>query len=58
MPVLAISGEDDAVCPPSDLESIARNVRDGRHVSLPGRHILNIESAGAFNAALTRHLLE
>lgn len=51
-PVLAISGDDDAVCPPSDLHYIADTVRAGRHISLPGRHIVNLESAPAFNAAL------
>lgn len=51
-PVLAISGADDPVCPPSDLERIARAVADGRHISLPGRHIVNIESAERFNDAL------
>jgi 3-oxoadipate enol-lactonase len=51
-PVLAISGADDPVCPPSDLERIARSVADGRHISLPGRHIVNIESAERFNEAL------
>ncbi len=29
---------------------------DGRHVSLPGRHIVNIESENAFNAALADFL--
>ncbi|MBM7046114.1 3-oxoadipate enol-lactonase [Rhizobium lusitanum] len=51
-PVLAISGDDDPVCPPRDLEAIAAHVRHSRHVSLPGRHIVNIESAPAFNTAL------
>lgn len=51
-PVLAISGADDPVCPPSDLERIARTVFDGRHISLPGRHIVNIESAERFNETL------
>jgi 3-oxoadipate enol-lactonase len=55
-PVLAISGSDDPVCPPSDLEAIAANVADGRHISLPGRHIVNIESAELFNDALRRFL--
>jgi len=40
------------VCPPADLQAIADGVADGRHVSLPGRHILNIESAPAFSKAL------
>lgn len=55
-PLLALSGDDDPVCPPSDLRHIAACVGDGRHVSLPGRHIVNIESAPAFNAALLEFL--
>jgi len=55
-PLLAISGADDPVCPPADLEAIARAVPNGRHLSLPGRHIVNIESAAAFNAALVDFL--
>ena len=51
-PLLAISGKDDPVSPPADLEQIALGVRQGCHVSLPGRHIVNIESASAFNARL------
>lgn len=51
-PILALSGADDAVCPPTDLESIAHGVRDGRHVSLPGRHIVNVETPHPFNAAV------
>jgi len=56
VPVLAISGDDDPVCPPSDLQAIADGVADGRHLSLPGRHIVNIESAGAVNDALREFL--
>lgn len=56
VPVLAISGADDPVCPPGDLQAIADGVADGRHRSLPGRHIVNIESAPAFNAALRAFL--
>ncbi|PDT54163.1 MULTISPECIES: 3-oxoadipate enol-lactonase [Sinorhizobium] len=55
-PVLAVSGEDDPVCPPADLEGIAVGVLWGRHVSLPGRHMVNVESASAFNAALIEFL--
>lgn len=51
-PLLAISGADDPVCPPADLDAIARSVQNGRHIALPGRHIVNIESAAAFNTAL------
>ncbi len=51
-PVLAISGLHDPVCPPTDLAAIADAVPDGRHQALPGRHILNIESAACFNRAV------
>ncbi|RZA19570.1 MAG: 3-oxoadipate enol-lactonase [Lysobacteraceae bacterium] len=56
VPLLAISGDDDPVCPPHDLQAIADGVADGRHLVLPGRHIMNIESATAFNAALLEFL--
>ena len=56
VPVLAISGDDDPVCTPDDLQGIADAVPDGRHVSLPGRHIVNVESPGGFNAALAEFL--
>ncbi|WP_077963284.1 3-oxoadipate enol-lactonase [Ensifer adhaerens] len=55
-PLLAISGEGDPVCPSADLENIAARVKRGRHQSLPGRHIVNIESAALFNAALLEFL--
>lgn len=55
-PLLAISGIDDAVCPPTDLESIASSVRNGRHIALPGRHIVNVESAVEFNRVLAEFL--
>ncbi|WP_306754251.1 3-oxoadipate enol-lactonase [Paracoccus actinidiae] len=51
-PVLAISGDNDPVCPPADLAAIAGGVPDGRHLSLPGRHIVNVESAASFNATI------
>lgn len=51
-PVLAISGVDDPVCPLRDLEQIAGVVADGRHISLPGRHLVNVESAKAFTATI------
>lgn len=50
-PVLAVSGGDDPVCPPAGLRAIAGGVADGRHLSLPGRHVVTMESAAAFNAA-------
>ncbi|MEG0182073.1 MAG: 3-oxoadipate enol-lactonase [Stenotrophomonas sp.] len=55
VPTLAIAGDDDPVCPPADLQAIARGVAHGHAVALPGRHICNIESADAFTAALTAH---
>lgn len=55
-PLLAISGQDDGVCPPQDLEDIAAAAPRGRHISLPGRHIVNMESASLFNAALLEFL--
>ena len=56
VPLLAISGDDDPVCTPADLQHIADQVADGRHQSLPGRHIVNIESAAAFTTTLTTFL--
>ncbi len=55
-PVLAISGDEDPVCPPNDLRFIADSVKDGRHASFTGRHIVNLESAGLFNAVLLEFL--
>ncbi|HMQ42483.1 MAG TPA: hypothetical protein PKC09_14560, partial [Paracoccus sp. (in: a-proteobacteria)] len=55
-PLLAISGDDDPVCPPADLKAIADAVQNGHHLSLPGRHIVNLESASRFNAALKQFL--
>jgi 3-oxoadipate enol-lactonase len=55
-PLLAISGIADAVCPPTDLEFIASSVHNGRHVALPGRHIVNVEAAVEFNRVLAEFL--
>lgn len=55
-PVLAISGDDDPVCPPGDLQAIADAVPRGHHMSLPGRHIVNLESADRFNDLLKAFL--
>ena len=57
-PVLAIAGDDDAVCPQADLATIADMVQAGTLCVLPGRHIVNVESADAFNAALVAFLLQ
>ncbi|WP_295044359.1 3-oxoadipate enol-lactonase [uncultured Paracoccus sp.] len=55
-PLLAISGADDPVCPPTDLQAIAKNVQRGDHLSLPGHHLVNVESADRFSAALRAFL--
>lgn len=57
-PVLAVSGADDPVCPPAALETLARAVRYGRHRMLPGRHLVSVQSAPAFNALLRDFLTE
>jgi len=57
MPVLTISGDDDPVCPPAELQAIADGVADGRHVSLLGRHIVNLESPQKFDDAVRDFLL-
>lgn len=51
-PTLLISGNDDPVCPPSDLEDIAGGAQYASHISLPGRHIVNVEAASQFNKHL------
>lgn len=56
LPVMTIAGQDDPVCPPADLEQIARNVQQGQSLALSGRHIVNIEAAAAFNQALAAFL--
>lgn len=52
VPLLAIAGNDDPVCPPADLQHIAQTVADGRCAQVPGRHLCNVESAAAFTAVL------
>ncbi len=55
-PVLAVAGQDDAVCVESDLELIAQSVLRGRRRTLPGRHIVNLQAAGCFNTLLAEFL--
>jgi 3-oxoadipate enol-lactonase len=52
--VLAIAGGDDSVCPPVQLAEIAHNVQHGELCILPGRHMVNMESATEFNLSLSR----
>jgi 3-oxoadipate enol-lactonase len=56
VPLLAIAGDDDPVCPPEDLRHIADGVAAGRDAQVPGRHICNLESPQAFNALLQEFL--
>ena len=56
MPLLAIAGDDDPVCVPTDLQAIAEGVAHGHYAAVPGRHICNLESPQAFTSALAAHL--
>ncbi|MCA1867961.1 3-oxoadipate enol-lactonase [Agrobacterium genomosp. 3] len=56
--VLCISGEDDPVCPPSDLQQIAAKVQNGQHSTLPGKHIVNVESGKSFNKVVRDFFVE
>jgi 3-oxoadipate enol-lactonase len=55
-PILAIAGADDPVCQPAELATIADTVQRGQLCVLPGRHMVNVESAEAFNAVLAASL--
>lgn len=52
LPLLALAGDDDPVCPPPDLREIAYAAPDGHYAQVPGRHICNLESPAAFNQAV------
>ena len=56
VPLLAIAGDEDPVCPPPDLRAIADGVVAGQWLAVPGRHLCNLESPAAFTAALATHL--
>lgn len=56
LPLLAVAGEDDPVCPPNDLREIASAVPHGHYAQVPGRHICNLESPAAFNDTVLRFL--
>jgi len=56
VPLLAIAGDEDPVCPPQDLRDIAAAVQHGRAAQVRGRHICNVESAQAFNQLLLEFL--
>ncbi|UWU26087.1 3-oxoadipate enol-lactonase (plasmid) [Rhizobium sp. CB3060] len=57
-PVLAVSAEGDEVCPPTDLAFIAGQVRLGRHMMLPGRHIVNAQDTCRFSTDMLDFLSE
>lgn len=56
VPLLAIAGADDPVCPVLDLQAIADGVAHGTLLVLPGRHLVNVESADRFNLELHQFL--
>lgn len=56
VPVLTISGAEDPVCPPADLQFIADSVVNGRHISVPGRHLCNLESPAVFTTVVAGFL--
>lgn len=57
VPLLALAGADDPVCPPADLQTLANTTAQGHYAAVPGRHLCNLESADAFNTTLQRFLL-
>lgn len=56
IPTLCVYGNDDPVCPASDLMHIAKRVQKGQGLGISGRHIFNLESAESFNLALKSFL--
>lgn len=57
-PVLVVMGSEDALIPRDEGELLARSVRDGRLVVIPGTgHVPPLEDPEAFNRALV-HFLE
>lgn len=56
-PTLAVAGADDPATPPAHLSTIARTVRDGRLLVVPGAaHLANAEQPDAVTAAVIDHL--
>jgi pimeloyl-ACP methyl ester carboxylesterase len=57
-PTLVVAGEDDMIAGPVCGEAIARELRDGRLVTIPETgHFLYVEQPAAFRTALTEFLL-
>lgn len=56
-PTLAIAGADDPATPPTFLEEIAVNVRDGHLLVVPeSAHLANVEQPETITAAIIAHL--
>ena len=56
-PTLVLVGEDDPATPPDQAQEIADGIRGARVEVIPAAaHLLNVEQAGAFNAAVLAHL--
>ena len=52
-PTLVIAGTHDVPTPAADGREIAARIPNARYVELPAAHLSNIETAGAFTAAIT-----
>jgi len=59
VPVLAVAGAHDAVCPPALLREVADGVQHGRYVELPGvAHLAPAEAPAAVADLIRAHCLE
>jgi 3-oxoadipate enol-lactonase len=57
-PTLVLVGEEDAITPPADAESMHRQIAGSRFVILPrAGHLSNLEAPDEFNAKLSEFLL-
>ena len=57
MPTLVIVGEDDAVTPPENAQTIGNAVGDSKLITIPGAgHLSNLEDEQTFNEALAEFL--
>ncbi len=59
VPLLAVAGEEDVVCPPSLLRELADGVSDGRYAELAGvAHLAPAEAPETVAGLLREHFLE
>ena len=56
VPTLFVAGAADAVTPSDEIRRLASRVPVADYVELPGAHIVNVEAAPQFNAAVLRFL--